>query len=126
MSDARDDGYDDFLDAVEAGEPYFLEGSEQGWLPPRVVDPVTGEADLEEAPLPETGEVLTHTTTFVAGPSFVDDAPYVVAIAEFGTVRITGQLRGVDPDDVEIGMAVELGVDHTETTGDRVIVFHPA
>ncbi|MFC7057453.1 hypothetical protein [Halovenus salina] len=32
--DARDDGYDDFLDAVEEGEPYYLESpSGNGWLP---------------------------------------------------------------------------------------------
>lgn len=125
--DARDDGYDDFLDAAEAGEPYYLESpAGEGWLPPRVCDPVTGQTELVEKELPETGEVLTHTTTFVAGPDFADDAPYVVAIASFGPVNVTGQLRGVDPDDVEIGLPVELGVERTETTGDRVVVFTPA
>jgi uncharacterized OB-fold protein len=122
--DARDDGYDDFLDAVEDGEPYYLESpSGNGWLPPRNCDPETGETDLVEKPLPETGEVLTQTTTHVSGPTFADDAPYVVAVASFGPVNITGQMRGVD--DVEIGQQVTLGIDQTETTGDRVIVFRP-
>ena len=114
MSDhARDAGYDDFLDAVEAGEPYYLESpSGNGWLPPREVDP-------------ETGEVLTYTITNVAGPSFADDTPYVVAIAEFGPVRITGQIRGMDHDDVEVGQTVELSVGRNETAEERVVVFEP-
>jgi uncharacterized OB-fold protein len=130
MSDderVRDVGYDDFLDAVEAGEPYYLESpSGNGWLPPRRVDPETGEGDLTEEPLPETGEILTMTVTNVAGPSFADDAPYVVAVAQFGPVRLTGQVRGMDHDDVEIGQAVEIGVGRNETEDERLVVFEPA
>jgi len=127
MSDEpRDAGYDDFLDAVEEGEPYYLDGSNgEGWLPPRLRDPRTGERGLEEAAMPEAGEILTMTTTYVAGPDFADDAPYVVAIVDFGPVQLTGQVRGVDPDGVEIGDTVELDVDRTETTGERVITFRP-
>jgi uncharacterized OB-fold protein len=124
--DVRDVGYDDFLDAVEAGEPYYLESpSENGWLPPKTVDPETGERNLVEKDLPTTGEVLTYTITNVAGPSFTDDTPYVVAVAEFGPVNITGQVRGMDHDDVEIGQEVELSVGRNETADERVVVFEP-
>jgi uncharacterized OB-fold protein len=127
MSDTRDAGYDDFLDAVAEGEPYYLESeSGEGYLPPLPRDPATGEAALEKRPLPETGEVLTHTMTNVAAPEFADDAPYVVAVASFGPVRLTGQLRGVDPADVEIGQSVELGLDRSATRDERVLVFSPA
>jgi len=123
---ARNEGFDDFLDAVEEGEPYYLKGPEgDGWLPPRRVDPATGSQELTEEPLPDTGEVLTFTRTHVAGPDFADDAPYVVAIVEFGPVRITGQMRNVDPSDVEIGQEVSIGVDHTETEEERLVVFEP-
>lgn len=126
MSDARDAGYDDLLDAIEEGEGYYLESpSGRGWLPPREIDPETGETDLEEKPLPEGGEIETVTVTQVPIPDFGDDAPYAVAIASFGPVRLTGQVRGVDPEDVEIGMPVEAAVDRTETTGDRLLVFRP-
>jgi len=128
MSDekTRDAGYDDFLDAVEEGEPYFLESpSGNGWLPPRIRDPETGERDLSEEPLPDTGEILTRSTVHVAGPSFAEDTPYVIAIAEFGPVRLTGIVTGVDPDDVEIGQSVGIDVDRTETTGDRIVAFTP-
>jgi len=126
MSDVRNNGYDDFLDAVEDGEPYYLESpSENGWLPPAMVDPTTGEGDLTEQPLSDTGEVLTFTTTNVAGPAFSDDAPFVVAVAEFGPVDITGQLRDIDPEDVEIGQEVTLDVGQTETTDERLLIFRP-
>ncbi|MFC7134860.1 MULTISPECIES: Zn-ribbon domain-containing OB-fold protein [Salinibaculum] len=130
MSDddrVRDNGYDDFLDAVEEGEPYYLESpSGNGWLPPRQMDPETGERDLTEEPLPETGEILTSTITNVAGPSFADDAPFVVAVAQFGPVRITGQVRGMDHEDVDIGQEVTIGVGENETEGERLVVFEPA
>lgn len=126
MSDEpRDGGYDDFLDALEAGEPFYLESpSGNGWLPPRRIDPDTGEREFTERPLPETGEILTSTITNVAGPSFVDDAPFVVAVAEFGPVRITGQVRGVDPEAVEIGQSVSIGIGTSER-GDRLVIFEP-
>lgn len=127
MSDARNAGFDDFLDAIEEDEPYYLEGTEgDGYLPPRRIDPATGTEELSEEPLPETGEILTYTQTHVAAPQFADDAPFVVAVAEFGPVKVTGQLQGVDPEEIEIGQSVEIGIDHTETNDERVVVFTPA
>lgn len=119
----RHAGYTDFIEALAAGEPYYLESpSGNGWLPPRRMDPETGERDFEKVPLPDTGEILTTTTTHVAGPSFADDVPYVVAIADFGPVRLTGQLHGNDSDDVEIGDVVTVGVG-TNENGERLVVF---
>jgi uncharacterized OB-fold protein len=127
MSESRHAGFDDFLDAVEEGEPYYLEGTEgDGYLPPRRIDPATGSQELTEEPLPDTGEVLTYTQTHVASPEFADDAPFVVVIAEFGPVKITGQLRGMEAEDIEIGQEVEIGIDHSETHDKRLVVFTPA
>lgn len=120
-----DAGYDDWLDAVAEGEGYALVCPEgHGSLPPRRRCPHCGSGDLDERPLPATGTVETCTETRVPIPSFEDDAPYVVAIARFGEVRITGQLRG----DVEpaIGTEVTLGVEGRETTEDPLVVFRPA
>ena len=123
----RDAGFDDFLDAVADGEPYYLEAdSGEAHLPPRPYDPATGEAGLTEQPLPEPGEILTHTTTHIPAPQFEADAPYVTAIAAFGPVSVTGQVRGIDNEDVEIGQAVTLGVDRSETRDERVLVLYPA
>jgi uncharacterized OB-fold protein len=120
----RDEGFDDFLDAVEAGEGFYLECPEgHGSLAPRRVCPHCGATDLEETSLPETGDIETYTTVHVASPEFEDDTPYVTAVVEFGGVRLTGQLRGIAPEDVETGAGVSPGVDRTETTGERILVF---
>ena len=120
----RDEGYDDFLDAVAAGEGFYLECPEgHGWLPPRRVCPECGATDLEEVPLPETGAVETFTTVHVAAPEFVDDVPYVTAVVDFGPVRLTGQIRGLDPEEIEVGTELSPDVGETNTAGERVLVF---
>lgn len=124
MSETRNEGFDDFLDALENGDPYYLEGPNgDGWLPPRQVDPATGSQDLTQKSLPTTGQILTFTKTHVAAPEFVDDAPFIVAIVDVGPVKITGQLRDADTDDIEIGQEVELGVEKSTTEDRRLITF---
>lgn len=126
MSDVRDEGYDDFLDALDAGEGYYLScANGHGWFPPRRVCPECGSQELTEEPLPDAGEIVTHTTISVATPSFDEDTPYVTAVADFGPVQLTGQVRGVDPEAVETGMVVGAGLEETETTGDPLVVFRP-
>lgn len=126
MSDVRDAGYDDLLDAIDAGDGYYLEcANGHGSLPPRRACPECASRELTEEALPDSGEVVTHTFITVATPSFSEDAPYVTAVVDFGPVRLTGQLRGVDPADVETGTVVGVGVEEAETTGDRLVVFRP-
>ena len=124
--EVRDAGYDDWLDAVSEGEAYYLECPEgHGSLPPRRVCPDCGATDLEETPLSETGEIETFSITYISTPAFEDDAPYAIAVANFGPVRVTGQLTGIDVEDVENGLTVELEVVTSETTGERVLAFRP-
>jgi len=127
MSDkARDGAFDDWLDAIEDGEGYYLEcANGHGWLPPRRVCPDCGSRDLAETPLPDAGEVATFTEVSVATPQFSADTPYVTAIVDYGPVRVTGLVRGIDPDDVEVGTPVGIDVGERETTGDRAVVFRP-
>ncbi|SDK80319.1 Zn-ribbon domain-containing OB-fold protein [Natronorubrum texcoconense] len=127
MSDSRNAGYDEFLEALDSGDGYYYECSNaHGTLPPRRACPHCGDRDLETLPLPATGEIVTHTTVTVPTPAFDDDAPYVTALAAFGPVRLTGIVRGVDPADVDIGDAVTATVKPSETSGDRTITFRPA
>lgn len=126
MSDVRDAGYDDLLDAINAGDGYYLEcANGHGSLPPRLACPECGSRELSEVALPNAGEIDTFTVVTVATPSFREDAPYVTAVVDFGPVRLTGQLRGVAHDEVETGQVVGVDVEETETTGDRVVVFRP-
>ena len=123
---SRNGEYDDWLDSVEEGEGYYVEcEAGHGWLPPRRVCPDCGSRDLSAEPLPDSGELVTHTLITVATPQFEDDAPYVTAIADFGPVSVTGLVRGVDPEDVTMGDVVGIEVGERETTGDRAVVFRP-
>ncbi|MCW8172505.1 Zn-ribbon domain-containing OB-fold protein [Natrialba swarupiae] len=129
MSDERgvqDAGYDEWLDAVEDGNAFYLEcPNGHGSLPPRRVCVDCGSTDLERVDLPETGEIETFTVTHVPTPAFEEDAPYATAIANFGSVRITGQIVGLDPDAVENGLEVEPKVTISETTDERVLGLEP-
>ena len=123
---ARDGGYDDWLDAVAEDEGYYLACENgHGWLPPRRVCPDCGSRDLTDEPLTESGEIATHTTVYVATPQFEDDAPYVTAVVDFGPVAVTGMVRDVDPEAVEMGDVVGVDVGERKTTGDRAVVFRP-
>ncbi len=125
MSEQRDEGYDEWLDSIDRGEGYALECSNgHGSLPPRRRCPECGDAELEKRPLPDSGTLGTYSTIHVATPEFAGDAPYVVAIADFGRVRLTAQLRNVE--DPEVGMRVGVGVEERETTEEPLLVFRPA
>ncbi|MGM0398404.1 MAG: Zn-ribbon domain-containing OB-fold protein [Halobacteriota archaeon] len=120
----RDGIYDDFLDAVEKGEGYYLDTGEDVTVPPGTIVPETEPAGGDERPLPEEGEIRSYTVIHAAHPAFAHDAPYVVAIADLGPVRVTGQVRGVEAADVDVGMTVHPTV---ESTGDRrFLAFEPA
>ena len=125
---APDATHDDWLDAVAEGAGYALVCPEtHGSLPPRRVCPECGATSLSAEPLPDEGTVETFTVVHVPPPRFADDAPYVTAIAEFGPVRLTGVLRGVEPDDdaIRLGLPVDVDVGTRETDGGRVVVFRP-
>lgn len=116
--------HDEFLDALAAGEGRYLECPEgHGWLPPRRVCPECGARELSPEPLPDAGEIVALTEVKVASPDFADDAPYLTAVADFGPVRLTGQVRGGNPDDASVGDVVGANVAESVTSGERVVVL---
>lgn len=123
---SRDAGYDEFVESVAEGEGYYLECPEgHGSLPPRRVCPTCGATELSEQPLPDSGTIDTYTVVHVGTPDFEADTPYVTAVASFGPVRLTGVVRGVEPDEVETGLSVGVGVEERETTGEPLLTFRP-
>ncbi|WP_049899663.1 Zn-ribbon domain-containing OB-fold protein [Natrinema sp. J7-1] len=125
-SDVADAGFDEWLPAAAEGDAYYLEcANGHGSLPPRRVCPDCGSTDIAEAELPETGEIRTVTVTHVPTPAFEEDAPYATAVVDFGPVRLTGQVVGIDVEDVETGLTVALEITTSETTGERVIGLRP-
>lgn len=119
--------YDEWLDAIETGEAFYLESpAGHGSLPPRRVCPHSGSTKLSRRPLPETGTIETYTVVHVAAEKFSEDTPYVSAVVDFGPVELTGVLRGVDPTAVAVGDEVTVTVETRETTDDQLVVFRPA
>lgn len=122
----RNAGHDDWLDAIESNDAYYLEcGNGHGLLPPRRVCPHCSSRDITREPLHDAGTVLAQTTVHVPAPSFQGDAPYTTAVAKFGAVRITGQVRAADgASAIENGETVEISVGETGK-GERIVVFTP-
>jgi uncharacterized OB-fold protein len=117
---ARDGGYDDWLDAIDAGEGYYLTcDAGHGWLPPRRVCPACG-GDLDEEPLPAAGEVDSFTVVHVPTPAFAGEAPYATVIASFGPVRLTGVCRA--HEGLELGETVAPAVDE-RADGERLLLL---
>lgn len=78
-------------------------------LPPRPLCPRCLSADMEWIQLGGRGRVETFTVIHVAPEEFRDQVPYTVAIVKLEEgARITGQVKGVPPEEVEIGMEVEI------------------
>lgn len=131
--DVQAASYEEWLDALERGEGFYLESPDgYGSLPPRRVCPHTGSTELTRRPLPETGRIETYSVVHVAAPKFADDTPYASAIVDFGPVRLTGVVRGVDADETDLEDAVSVDdevratVETRETTDDQLVVFRPA
>jgi hypothetical protein len=122
---ARDEGFDDLLDAIGRDEGYYLECPDgHGSLPPRRICPHCSSRELTETPLPDAGEIRTYTTVAVAAPQFAEDAPYVTAVAAFGPVRITGIVEA-DPAEIDVGTTVSVGLGESETRGERYVSLTP-
>ncbi|GAB3698227.1 Zn-ribbon domain-containing OB-fold protein [Halorubrum pallidum] len=126
---AANAGYDEWVDALADGEGYALVcPNGHGSLPPRRVCPECGSTELSREPFDSTGTVETHSVVHVPSPRFADDAPYVTAIVDLGPARVTGVVRGIDPDPtaIDTGDEVEASVGTRETDGERLVVFRPA
>lgn len=83
------DSFKTFLDAVAGGQGYYYELSD-GTTPLPPCDGTHRETERARKQPAETGSVLTYSEISVATPSFADETPYIVTVAEFGPVRLTG------------------------------------
>lgn len=114
-------GYEEWLDALADGEGFYLQGPNGATVPPATT---AASGSLERRPLPDTGSVEAASAIQVPHPDFADDAPYAIAVASFGPVRLTGQVRGIDPAEVERGLAVEATA-VSSADGDRLVGLEP-
>lgn len=127
MSDeGSNGGHAAWLDAIESNHGFYLEcPNDHGWVPPRRVCKTCGSETLDRVPLSTTGRIVTYTEIHVPAPRFEHRDRVVVAIADFGAVSITGRLDHTATDVIEQGTAVELDVEQSATTDERIVTFHP-
>jgi uncharacterized OB-fold protein len=120
--------FDDFADAVAAGDPEYLdcEACGEATLPPRRACPACGATDLTRRPLSTRGTVRSYTEISVTIPRFEGETPYTVVVADLDDgVSLTGQLRGADSDHLSIGDPVTLGAEARDD-GPPLLTFAPA
>jgi hypothetical protein len=92
---------------------------------PRHLCTTCGSDDLPWGAVTGRGTVFTYTVARrPTHPGLADSVPYVIAVVELEEgPKLTTNLIGIDPDDVEIGLSVQATF---EDVGDATLVqFRP-
>jgi uncharacterized OB-fold protein len=102
----------EFWEACEQGELYVQECGDCGLLRhyPRALCPECFSREVRWRKCSGKGTIYTFTVVHQnQAPAFRDKVPYVLAYVELEEgVRLLTNIVGCDPEDVEIGMAVEV------------------
>lgn len=115
-----------WCDATSQGEPYCLTCPDgHPTLPPRRVCPECGSETLEQTQIPTEGTVQTWSTVHVAGTESKGETPYVVALARFDAVTITGRVVGETDATFGIGSTVELQTGNSVDGSAQHVQFVP-
>ena len=97
-------------------------------FPPRANCPGCGSADLSWRPVSGKGTVYSYTVAHrPPHPVFFDQCPLTVAIValEEGP-RLISNITGCDPNQMEVGMAVEVAFEQIDDSDVMLPVFSPA
>ena len=94
-------------------------------FPPRDVCPECTEPAYEPYIFSGRGEIYSHTTVYNAPEGYQDYVPYAVALVklEEGPL-VTAQLTDVQPEQVEIGMPVEMVTRKVREFGEDGIILY--
>ena len=94
-------------------------------FPPRDICPNCGEEAGDISTFSGLGEVFTFTTIYNAPDGFEDYVPYTVAIVklEEGSL-LTTQLTDVEPENVYIGMPVEMVTRKIREEGEEGLIVY--
>ena len=92
------------------GESTMCDSCGTHFFPPRYFCPkCRRKSDIKPYTATGKGTVYTYTIVHVPQQGFEREIPYALAIVELEEgAKITAQLCDVDPEDVKIGMAVEV------------------
>lgn len=92
---------------------------------PRNVCPACGSEDVETVQLPSTGTVYSYTVVHALPAERERYGPYIMAIVELedGT-RVTSEIVDCEPEDVKIGMPVELAFRLIGQESEEGIIYY--
>jgi len=114
----------------EYPQRYRLEASKfkksgKTYLPPRAIDPKTGDKEFETVKLTDTGKIVTYTIIRTAPSQWGDEVPYAVAITEMtdGT-RLMGQVTDCNVEQVKIGMEVRIEFRRIQSEGHHGVISY--
>lgn len=94
-------------------------------FPPRLVCPQCRQRKVEPFQFCGRGTIFSFTTLYQAAKAFEHNIPYTVALIDLDEgVRITAQLTDVDPQEVTIGMPVEMVVRKLSEEGERGLISY--
>ena len=83
-------------------------------LPPRPLCDKCFSKEFEWVEISRKGKLLTYTIIHVAPPQFEQMAPYAVGIIQLENgPRIPGMIRGIEHEEIEIGMELTVNFDTT-------------
>ena len=118
----------EFWDALKSGRFVTTKCSNCGTVsfPPQADCPNCMGGDFSWVELGGEATLVTFTRVQVTPASFVNDGPYIIAIAEFpGQVKVLAWLDGVDLKDAKPGMKLRIE-GRTAQGGNPYYVFMPA
>lgn len=86
-------------------------------LPPRPMCTNCRSMDLMWQELPKQGSLVTYTVIHVAPHRFSELTPYPVGIVELKeNARLPGVIKGIDPEQLKIGMKLNIAFGQEPTT----------
>jgi len=111
----------DFVTFLEQGKVMATRCKKCGatYFPPKLDCPKCLSSDVEWFEIKGGGRLATYTIVNYGPTGFEDDAPYILAIADFDGVRVFGRLsKDIKESDIKLGMGVK--VIPVKLPGDRI------
>ena len=111
----------DFVTFLEQGKVMATRCKKCGatYFPPKLDCPKCSSSDVEWFEIKGGGRLATYTIVNYGPTGFEDDAPYILAIADFDGIRVFGRLsKDIKESDIKLGMGVK--VIPVKLPGDRV------
>jgi len=113
---------EEFVNYLEQGKVMTTRCKECGtqYFPPKMDCPKCLLSDVEWTEIKNDGTLVTYTVVYYGPSGFEDEAPYILAIAEFGDgLRMFGRLnKDIKESDIKPGMGLKMVP--VKLPGDRI------